>query len=294
MPYVSEWFEYKCEQNHHNKFRIAYPTTGDGIFGYEPTQPKLPEVLPCSGCNYKLVRANLKSISKGDYSEVDFYKFQESTYAESSAYHEAGHVVVGAVEKIPLRKDGIRIDQKGAGYSHYKTLLLSGASNIGSDPRRESAIRSTQAGYFAQEQYYRRFFNHLPPSGSSEDEKYINGLLEEMYSDRDQFLDSKSRLAAETQHLVQRYWQAIEAVAQTLLKKEWRSQAPPSGERRWSAQLLQKKMDGYEIVVLLKQFDLRASVKLSGGLASLVSVCGFALGYLSAIPTGKEPSRYSP
>jgi len=264
-----------------------------GIFGDQPEQPKLPEMLPCSGCNYKLVRANLTSLSRGHYSEVDFYKFQESIYAESSAYHEAGHVVIGAVEKMPLRKDGIRIDQIGAGYSYYKTPLLGGTFKLGSDPRRESAIRSTQAGYFAQEQYYRRFFNHLPPSGSSEDEKYINGLLGEMYSERQQFLSAKSRLAAETQHLVQQYWQSIEAVAQTLLKKEWRSQAPPYGERRWSTQLFEKKMDGYEIMTLLKQFDLAASVKLSGGFASSVRVCGFVLGYLSAILTRKEPSRHS-
>jgi len=282
MPYISERFEYTCEQNHRNQFDIAYPMTGRGIFSDQPEQPRLPQMLPCSGCKYKLVSANLVSQSKGDYSEIDFYKFRETKYMESSAYHEAGHVVIGAAEKIPLRKDGIRIDQKGAGFSHYKAMKLSGASNIGPDPEREKAIRSTQAGYAAQSRYHLRFFDRLPPAGSSHDEDYINGLLEEMYDGRQQFFDAKNKLAAETEQLVDQHWQAIEAVAQTLLKKEWKSQALPSGERRWSTQLWEKKMDGYEVVALLKQFDTLASVELSGGLALLVRGLGFGLGYLSA------------
>jgi hypothetical protein len=40
---------------------------------------------------------------------------------------------------------------------------------------------------------------------------------------------------------------------------------------------------GYEVVAVLKQFNISASVELSGGLASLVKRFGFGLGYLSGL-----------
>jgi hypothetical protein len=122
MPYICERFEYTCPKNHRNESDFAYAVTEGDMFSNEPERPRLPEMLPCSGCNYKLVAASLVPILRLNYSESDFGRFQEAKYTESSAYHEAGHVVIAAVEKIPLRKDCIRIDQKGAGYSHYKTM----------------------------------------------------------------------------------------------------------------------------------------------------------------------------
>lgn len=118
-----------------------------------------------------------------------------------------------------------------------------------------------QAGYISQEKFYLRFFDGLPPSGSFNDTDGINTLVEEMYSGRIVCEDAKSKLFAEAQQLVEKYWQAIESLAQTLLKKEWESQARPSGERRWSSQLAQKKMDGSEVVALLQQYQISASVQ---------------------------------
>jgi hypothetical protein len=146
-------------------------------------------------------------------------------------------------EGIPLNAQGIRIDQRGNGFSHYKTIKLSGATNVGSDREREKAIRSTQAGFIAQERFYLGHFAKLPYAGSSSDTDYINGLLEEMHSDREACEDAKAKLGEETRQRVEQDWQVIEALAQALLKKEWKSQAPPCGERRWSSQLAEKKMD---------------------------------------------------
>jgi hypothetical protein len=75
-----------------------------------------------------------------------------------------------------------------------------------------------------------------------------------MYSGRNDFFDAMNKLAGETQQLVEEHWQAIETLAQALLKKEWKSQAPPSGERRWSTQLAEKKLDSFEIIAVLQQF----------------------------------------
>lgn len=279
MSYSFQVFDYICPASHTNEFSIAYDLNVPIHF---------PQMLPCSSCNYKLVPALLVPKRECNFSESDFYKFQDAKYVESSAYHEAGHVVVGVVEGIPLRKDGIRIDQKGAGYSHYRTMRLSGATSVGPDRKREKAVRSAQAGYIAQEKFYRRFFNQLPPSGSCEDINYINGLLDEMYEGRQEFFDAKDELYKETQQLVGQHWQAIEALAQTLLKKTWKSQAPPSGERRWSTQLAERRVHGYEVVALLQQFEISTSVEVSGTLESFVRGIGFALGYLSGVKALKE------
>src|SRR4029077_4491742 len=90
----------------------------------------------------------------------------------------------------------------------------------------------------------------------------INGLVEEMYSGRTACEEAKRRLWNEAIALVDRVWPVIEALAQTLLKKDWKSQAPPSGERKWSTQLREKKMDGREVVELLKRFQISVFTEL--------------------------------
>jgi hypothetical protein len=82
-----------------------------------------------------------------------------------------------------------------------------------------------------------------------------------MYSGRNDFFDAMNKLAGETQQLVEEHWQAIETLAQALWKKEWKSQAPPSGERRWSTQLAEKKLDSSEIIAVLQQFLISAFVQ---------------------------------
>jgi hypothetical protein len=261
MPFMFDIFEYTCPQGHLNKFHLAYPVAEGCIFDQvQPQTPKLPERLPCTQCNYTLVPANLISKCPGHYSEVDFYKFKDQKYTESAAYHEAAHVVISTVERITLRKDGIRIDQKGAGFSHYKTVQPTGVTNVGSDPEREKDIRSTMAGYIAQKGYYRRFFDYLPPAGSSYDDDHVVNLLNEMYSNRQEFVAAKKNLSKDTEELVGKHWHAIEVLAQVLLKKEWKSQAPPSGERRWSTQLAEKKLNGDEVVEVLQQLGLSPTI----------------------------------
>jgi hypothetical protein len=104
-----------------------------------------------------------------------------------------------------------------------------------------------------------------------------------MYDSRQQFFDEKDRLAAETQQLVNQHWQAIEGIAQTLIRRTPKTQAPRSGGRRWSTQLFERQLDGYEVVEQLKHFNIPASVELSGVFASLVRKTAFALGYLSEV-----------
>lgn len=192
---------------------------------------------------------------------MNFFKTKEDKYAESTAYHEAGHVVIAAVQRVPLSNRGLRIDQKGAGISYYRFAKPDGSANLGSEIKREQTIRSIQAGYIAQEKFYLRFYDQLAPSGSSTDTDGINALLEEMYTGRNACENAKAVLGKQSQQLVEDNWQAIEALAQTLLAKQWESQALPSGERRWATQTCQKKMTGPEVVDLLYEFKITATLE---------------------------------
>jgi len=250
MPYIYEQFEYICPDDHKNQINFVRASTAAS---------SLPQLLPCSGCNYKIVSAKLTSQLQCNYSESDFNMYTDQKYVESAAYHEAAHAVIAVKEGLALKPGGIRIDQRGNGFSYYKAVKLTGAKNVGPDPERDKSIRSAQAGFISQEKFYKRYFQNLPGAGSSSDTDYINGLLEEMYSTRNECDDAKAKLAEETRDLVEQNSQVIEALAQALLKKPWKSQAP-SGERRWSTQLAEKKMDGSEIAAILDQFGINVSI----------------------------------
>jgi hypothetical protein len=261
MSYHLDRFEYTCAVGHTNQFDKAYFASESDGASDESASTKLPSELPCSGCNYKLVPASLVRVLHSNLSEQDFYSFQDNRYVESAAYHEAGHIVIAAVQQIPLKDHGIHIDQKGSGFAHFKAMRPEGSRNLGGEARREETIRSAQAGYIAQERFYLRFNDRLPPSGAHFDVNDINGLVEEMYSGRTACEEAKVRLWNEAKQLVENRWGVIEALAQALLKKEWSDQAPALGERRWSTQLREKKMEGLEVVAFLKERQISASLE---------------------------------
>jgi len=251
VSYLYLSLEYTCLKQHRNTF---------DFLRFPDAQSALPRTLPCADCNYEMVQANLVEQFRCDFSEAEFSNYKEQKYAESAAYHEAGHVVIAAVEQSPLKNNGIRIDQKGNGFSHFATVQPTGVSNVGADPLRESAVRSTRAGFAAQERFFLRYFKILSSQGAGSDERYIEKLLYEMYSDTSVVLNQKIKLYGETAALVDNHWPPIEALARKLWIKTWTNPAPASGERRWSQQLLEKKMDGSEVVDVLQQFKINAKM----------------------------------
>lgn len=95
-------------------------------------------------------------------------------YVESAAYHEAAHIVVGAVQEMPLRHRGIHIDPIGCGIAYYwhKT-----PGTDGTVVERQRTIISTAAGYIAQEKYYPK----CPDAGAYGDQEKVEALLDELH-----------------------------------------------------------------------------------------------------------------
>src|SRR5579875_2455932 len=64
--------------------------------------------------NFRTARARGRPLM----SENRWCEFRDE-YVKSAAYHEAGHVVVAALQGMPLQEAGIRVDSEGSGVSHY-------------------------------------------------------------------------------------------------------------------------------------------------------------------------------
>jgi len=177
----------------------------------------------------------------------------EDIYVESCAYHEAGHIVIAAVQNMPLRQRGIRIDQAGNGLACYYFKVPDGSSNLGRNEEREKTIRATKAGFLTQ----KKFYPECRPAGAHFDVDAVRLLLDEMYFLPDWY-GAHDQLHAEAVALIEKHWDAISTVGQTLWSKEWKHQA--NAERRWSFQLLEKSMEGAEIVSLLEKCNIMARI----------------------------------
>ncbi|MGA2344976.1 MAG: hypothetical protein ABSF93_03150, partial [Candidatus Sulfotelmatobacter sp.] len=79
----------------------------------------------------------------------------DDKYVNSTAYHEAAHIVVAAVQQMPMRNFGVRMDSLGCGKAFYWRRVPDGSrNNVGPDAERERTIISTSAGYIAQKRFY--------------------------------------------------------------------------------------------------------------------------------------------
>ncbi len=182
----------------------------------------------------------------------------DQRYVEGAAYHEAAHAVIGAVQGMILRAQGIRIDRVGAGLTVYCYKKPDGSCNLGRDPERERTIISTAAGFFAHEKFYIDAKHpRLPPSGASDDLDLIVALLKEMYSERVQQDEAQGRLMKESERLVTSHWKAIELVATGLWAKPWSRQCA----LQWSPQEFEKVMEGPDVANALATLGIKVVVQ---------------------------------
>jgi hypothetical protein len=176
-------------------------------------------------------------------------------YVESSAYHESAHIVIAAVQNLPLRPRCLRIDPAGNGLTVYASRQPDKSrNNVGSDIERERTIISIMAGWRAQNIFY-----PCARSGAFCDINEMNALLDEMYSDVNQWFEAKKKLWYQTEALVKFHWSAIQAVAVALWAKPWAAREPDP-ENQWSAMSEEKTLNGVEVKAILSNFQIQAIV----------------------------------
>ena len=192
----------------------------------------------------------------------------DDSYAKSAAYHEAGHVVVAAVQGLRLLKSGIHVDPAdGTGISYYECRKPD--SSYGIDSFGERTIISLFAGLSAQ----RKFHPTCTGASASADEDHASRLLMNMYIPRIfpgtsafkasmvQLENAKAKFREMANQLVEKYWSAIDALAQHLWAQPLTPKIPVSTKSvGQSGSPFEKRIDGTSIVSILTEHGVLASV----------------------------------
>jgi hypothetical protein len=191
----------------------------------------------------------------------------DDNYISSTAYHESGHTVIAAVQQMPMRNFGVRMDSLGCGKAFYWRRVADGSrNNVGSDVERDRTIISTSAGYIAQKRFYGDALtddiDRYMQFSANADTSLVIELLQEMYSgNQTVWFQARKHLWAQSVQLVGEHWNAIDTLAKSLLSKEWEPrQKSIDVEGRWSVDNREKWLHGIEIVHILEPFGMSAFI----------------------------------
>lgn len=183
----------------------------------------------------------------------------------SYAYHEAGHIVVAAVQSLTLFKAGIHLAPDGRGVCYYRCRKP--RAYRGDDLFGRQSVTSLFAGLEAQLQ-----FNSACTSlSASADHDHVERLLVDMYrpltvagkpefeaADR-KVAQEREALSARSKELVSIHGEVIRAVAEALWAQPSRLQDPQEHEERWSDSAFEKRLDGPTVVQILRKHGINAS-----------------------------------
>ena len=189
----------------------------------------------------------------------------DDKYVNSTAYHEAGHIVVAAVQQMPMRNLGVRMDSLGCGKAFYWRRVPDGSrNNVGPDAERERTIISTSAGYIAQKRFYgdslTEDIKKYMEFSANPDTSLVIELLEEMYSgDRVLWFQARKLLYDQSVQLVDDHWKAIDTLEGSLLSRAWEPrQTNTDADGRWSVDDREKRLHGIEILHILEPLGINA------------------------------------
>ncbi len=179
-------------------------------------------------------------------------------YVKSAAYHEAGHVVVAALQRLSLQEAGIRVDSDGSGVSHYCHRLPGDRAKSGSDQlERERTIIALHAGAISQA----KFFPDCPEEAAASDRKTICELLEEMHpANHTAQSNANAKLQGKAGEMVSKNWGAIKELAKALLRKTSQPPAKGGADRLHGGRTTEKSMSGSEAKELLERLGICVTV----------------------------------
>lgn len=123
---------------------------------------------------------------------------------------------------------------------------------------RERTIVMIKAGYLAN----LKVFPAAPSELAADDRDAEIKLLNEMYSpDSKEWTEADKRLRAESQTIVDRHWEAIQALAQALMARPV-APRPPHSFKKWSSPDTHERwLDGQAVAAILQEFQLTAIVR---------------------------------
>ena len=174
-----------------------------------------------------------------------------------TAHHEAGHIVVAAVQNLKLRPEGLSVDERGEGLACYCK------NTAESDTERERIIIATFAGLNSEERLCEELGFPVPEemqrifSQDSKEAREKISRLSYLSVERTAF-QIEAELQSRSEAIILKYWSAIQSVAAALLASDWEPIRALKSGSVWSQSEKAKYLAGDELDVVLRQAGVEA------------------------------------
>jgi hypothetical protein len=174
-----------------------------------------------------------------------------------TAHHEAGHIVVAAVQNLKLRPEGLSVDERGEGLACY----CKEPGN--SDSMRECVIIATFAGLNSEARFCNELGLPVPEemqrifSQDSKEARSNISSLSYLSVERTAF-QIEAELQAKSEAIISLHWSAILSVGAALLNRNWESLRTLKSGGVWSQSEKAKYLAGDELAATLRQVGIDA------------------------------------
>jgi hypothetical protein len=171
---------------------------------------------------------------------------------ECGAHHEAGHIVIGAVQGLKLRAEGLIVDAVGEGLACYFKELEE------NDLSRERVAIASFAGFKAEKRLRQeRSYSPLYELGItlSPDWVHARKAISELSPDYPLGDDREMiriKLESVAELLVEENWATIQGLAAAVLARDLMPLQPLKSMTRWSDETMARYLTGEELVRVLK------------------------------------------
>jgi hypothetical protein len=179
-----------------------------------------------------------------------------STNCECGAHHEPGHIVIAAVEGLRLKPEGLMVDPSGWGLACYHDAPGD------TDSAREGDILAVLAGFAVEKRYReeRRYpAREYMDVTLNRDSVVARTLLTKLPGE---YWVNESRLRDQLDSLLEKHWDAINALAAALLQRSWEPIKPLRSGDMWSHpnETVAKYISGEEAVRILAAHGIEAAM----------------------------------
>jgi hypothetical protein len=174
-------------------------------------------------------------------------------YPESVAYHEAGHIVVAAIQGMRISRHGVRVDNAGLGISYYETRKPKRISTAPCAVTREQTIIAAKAGLMAQQMFH----SDCSIEGAVDDNDRIDELLAEIRTEEEfppleiEYTTALIDTHREAQRLVKLHWPAIELLGRSLWSRDETPFAHDQPNPEWTKKEKERLLLGHQIAEVL-------------------------------------------
>jgi hypothetical protein len=177
---------------------------------------------------------------------------------DCAAHHEAGHIVIAAVQGLKLRADGLIVDTVGEGLACY---FKEPEEN---DLSRERVAIASFAGFKAEKRVRQEHsYSPLYEMGITLSPDWVHARkaiskLSTDYPLGDDREMIRIKLESISERLVEENWATIQGLAAAVLARDLTPPQPLQSMTQWSDETMAKYLTGEELVSILRECGITA------------------------------------